>query len=98
MPVVEVPMVEFTPRIAMLLRFGPQFDTLSNSIPGTSAATSRMLLTPDSAIASGDRAAMLIGTLFRLSSGLVGVTVISLRASRAEFSPLAASPGAGGTA
>src|ERR1700722_6916291 len=86
MPVVEVPIVELTPRIAMLLRFGPQLLTLSNSIPGTSAATSRKLLTPDSAMASGDKAAMLMGTLFKFSARLVAVTMISPSASE-EVAP-----------
>src|ERR1700722_922012 len=81
MPVVEVPMVELTPRMAMLLRLGPQLLTLSNSMPGTNAATSRKLLTPDSAIASGDKAAMLMGTLFKFSARLVAVTMISPSAS-----------------
>src|ERR1700722_18580333 len=81
MPVVAVPIVELTPRIAMLLRLGPQLLTLSNSMPGTNAATSRKLLTPDSAIASGDKAAMLMGTLFKFSARLVAVTMISPNAS-----------------
>src|SRR5712671_6122728 len=87
-------MVELTPRIAMLLRFGPQFATLSNSMPGTSAATSRKLLTPDCAIASGDNAAILMGTLFKFSARLVAVTMISPRASWEASSVLTV--GAGG--
>src|ERR1700677_1637833 len=88
-------MVELTPRMAILLRLGPQFDTLSNSMPGTIAATSLNPLTPDSAIASGDRAAMLLGPLFRLSERFVAVTMISPSASCASPGLLSVVAGGG---
>ena len=82
MPVVPAPPVPEMPRMEMLL-----VPELSKFTPGVKRATSEKSLMPRSSSASWVSAVTLIGTLERLSSRRVAVTVTSARAA-APFSVL----------